>query len=237
MANTTLVSPAVGDVNRLPCASATTQRSDPQSSSSKAPTGSKWSSFPSRLASVRDFLSSCNLLEESLSIYNASWRGSTAKSYDSAWNLWVSWCQQKSINPISSSLRDIIQFLTDQYHSGKQYSTINTYRSTISSSHPPIDGIVEGKHPIVCRFMQGVFNSRPSCPKYSHGMLILLLGIYMIRDHRRKLSLKVLSSKLVALLALSSANRSSDLIALDLNYRRFSPEGVVFTIPSLTKTM
>ena len=37
-------------------------------------------------------------------------------------------------------------------------------------------------------------------------------------------------------MALTSANRSSDLHALDLNFRRYTPEGVVFVLPTLTKT-
>ena len=38
------------------------------------------------------------------------------------------------------------------------------------------------------------------------------------------------------LLALSNASRSSDLHALDLRFRQFTPEGVTFRIPGLTKT-
>ena len=50
------------------------------------------------------------------------------------------------------------------------------------------------------------------------------------------LSLKNLSLKLVVLMALTSANRSSDLHALDLKFRRYTPEGVIFVLPTLTKT-
>ena len=71
------------------------------------------------------------------------------QNHMTAWNLWTSWCKQRSINPISASLKDIIQFLTEQFHTGKQYITINTYRSTISSAHPPVDGTLIGKHPQV----------------------------------------------------------------------------------------
>ena len=49
-------------------------------------------------------------------------------------------------------------------------------------------------------------------------------------------SLQVLSKKLVTLLALANASRASDLHALDLQYHQFSQEGVLFHIPTLTKT-
>lgn len=237
MAGLTLVSANATNAGGLPTASPRTGRSDSQSSSSMSSSDSERSSHIGCLASVRNSLSSCNLSEDSLSIYNASWRKSTAKSYDSAWNLWAGWCEQRSVNPISAPLKDIIQFLTDQFHVGKQYSTLNTYRSTISSAHPPIDGVLVGKHPIVSRFMQGVFNSRPPCPKYSTTWNVDVVINYLHSlgpsDH---LSLKNLSLKLAVLMALTSANRSSDLHALDLKFRRYTPEGVIFILPTLTKT-
>jgi hypothetical protein len=38
------------------------------------------------------------------------------------------------------------------------------------------------------------------------------------------------------LMALSNADRSSDLAALDLNFRAYTGDGVRFVIPGLTKT-
>lgn len=46
----------------------------------------------------------------------------------------------------------------------------------------------------------------------------------------------MLSLKHVVLMAIASANRSSDLQALDLRFRRYTPEGVVFVLPTLTNT-
>ena len=50
-----------------------------------------------------------------------------------------------------------------------------------------------------------------------------------------QLSLKQLSQKLVVLMALVQASRSSELQALDVRFRIYRPDGVVFTPPSLTK--
>ena len=84
--------------------------------------------------------------------------------------------------------------------------------------------------------MQGVFNSRPPCPRYSFIWDVDVVIRYLhSMGSAEELSLKNLSLKLVALLALSSANRSSDLHALDLKFRHFTSEGVVFTLPTLTK--
>ena len=49
------------------------------------------------------------------------------------------------------------------------------------------------------------------------------------------LSLKFLTQKLAMLLALTSAERSSELAAHELRFRRFYSEGIVFNLPCLTK--
>ena len=112
---------------------------------------------------IRNMLSNQGISQESADIICKSWRKGTAKSYESAWQRWVSWDQQNT-NPLSASLADILQFLTDLYKEGKEYSTVNTHCSAISMSHMSIDGVVVGKHPTVCRLMQGFFNSRPPRP-------------------------------------------------------------------------
>jgi hypothetical protein len=38
------------------------------------------------------------------------------------------------------AIADIADFLTHGFNSGKQHSTINSYRSAISNTHPQIDG-------------------------------------------------------------------------------------------------
>ena len=47
-----------------------------------------------------------------------------------------------------------------------QYQTINLHRSAISMTHAPVDGCVIGSHPIVSRFMKGIFQLRMPTPKY-----------------------------------------------------------------------
>ena len=55
------------------------------------------------------------------------------------------------INPISTSVMNIMQFLVDQFDMGLQYCTINTLRSAISTTHPNKEGSPVGSrsHPLV----------------------------------------------------------------------------------------
>ena len=49
------------------------------------------------------------------------------------------------------------------------------------------------------------------------------------------MSLKELSGKLALLMALVSANRTSEIQPLDLHFRSYTPEGIPFKLASLTK--
>ena len=51
---------------------------------------------------------------------------------------------ERKVNPISASLSDIINFLAGEFHPGKQYCTLNVYRSAISMTHPVIDSVWVG---------------------------------------------------------------------------------------------
>ena len=208
-----------------------------ESSAGTTPPDPEPSPCSSRVAHIRNTLSNRGISPESADIICKSWRKGTAKSYDSAWRRWVSWCDQRSVDPFSASLADIVQFLTDLHVEGKEYSTVNTYRSAISMSHVSVEGVVVGKHPTVCRLMQGIFNSRPPKPKYKSVWDVDVVVTYIrSMEPSEQLSIKDLSWKLVTLMALTNTDRASDLHALDLKYRRYSAEGVTFEIPGLTKT-
>ena len=52
----------------------------------------------------------------------------------------------------------VTEFLTHQFHTGKEYSTIYEYRSAISALHPAAEGHPVGKHPIITHIITGMFN-------------------------------------------------------------------------------
>ena len=68
-----------------------------------------------------------------------------------------------------------------------------------------------------------------------HGMLGVLEHICSL-GRNRDLSLRQLSYKLVVLLALSNASRTSEIHALDIRYLSRNENVVTFTIAELTKT-
>ena len=191
----------------------------------------------SRMESLRDHLSSEGISREATDILLSAQRKSTNAQYKSCWAKWCSWSCQRQIDPFRPAVSDLVHFLTELFEQGKQYSTINTYRSAISSTVPPLEGTPLGQHKIVCNFMREVFNRRPPKPRYAATWEVsLVTDLFEKWPDNSILDIKRLSRKCAMLLALTSAKRQSDLRALDLAFMQYLPEGVEFRIPGLTKT-
>ena len=83
-------------------------------------------------------------------------------------NVFCCWCDRKQRIPLQADLGTVCDFLTEQFEdSKKSYSTINSYRSALSSMLLPVDGYSVGEHPIIARLLKGMFHVRPPEPRYS----------------------------------------------------------------------
>ena len=129
------------------------------------------------------------------------------------------------------TLTNILDFLSEMYNEGKKHSTINCYRSAISNFHAKIDGALAGQHPMVTRLIQGIFNTRPSKPRYNFVEIVLRYIKPM--PPSSELHLNELSWKLAMLLVLTNADR---VCLLDLNFKQVLSQGVHFQIAGLSKT-
>ena len=99
-----------------------------------------------------------------------------------------------------------------------------------------MNGIQIGQYPLVTRLLKGVYNRRPSQPRYSATWDVDVVTKNMAAmDSNESLTLKQLSKKLVVLMALVEASRTSELKALDIWLQTYQPNGVVFKLASLTK--
>jgi len=130
----------------------------------------------------------------------------------------------------------VVNFLAHLYKDGYQYSSINAYRSAISSVHEKIDGYDVGQHPLVSRLIKGVFQVRPPLLRYTStwDVQAVLNYIESLGDNEN-LSLKLLSFKLTMLLALTRPSRSADLSQLCVLRRVYKSDGVYFYPQTLAK--
>ena len=100
-------------------------------------------------------------------------------------------------------------------------------------THKQVDGSPIGQHPLVTRLLKGVYNQRP---RYSATWDVDVVTKHLAAmGANESFSLKQLSQKLVVLMALVKASRTSELRALDTQFRVYRPNGVVFKLASLTK--
>ena len=187
------------------------------------------SSSVSRMAHLRNKFRSQNLSEEATALLLKSWRTKTNKSYDSLFGKWHSWCVERSFNPFSGPVTNVANFLAQLCAEGYQYSSINSYRSAISSVHEKVDGYNVGQHPLISRLLKGIFHDRPPLPRYTSTWNVQTVLNYLEGlGENQSLPLKDLSWKLAMLLALTRPSRSADLSQLDLKRRVHKPDGVCF---------
>jgi integrase len=104
-------------------------------------------------------------------------------------------------------------------------------------THEEVDGVRVGQHELVSRFMKGIFNSNPPTPRYSATWDVDVVLKYLSSlPENVELQLAALTHKLAMLFALCSANRCSELAALDLDFCSVLTNEIRFVIPGLTKT-
>ena len=79
------------------------------------------------------------------------------EQYQTYINKWLNYCCERALDLLHPSVADVIQFLTTLFETNLSYSSLNTARSALST-FITVDGIPIGSHPLVVRFLKGVFN-------------------------------------------------------------------------------
>lgn len=130
----------------------------------------------------------------------------------------------------------ILDFLVSLYETGVGYSTINTAVSALSTFLSTNNGISIGRLPIIKRFLKGVFELRPTKPRYvfvwdANIVLDYLQFLYPVFD----LSLMELTHKLVMLVALVSAQRVQTLSLMNMTNMIEGYNSFTFLIDSPVK--
>ena len=185
----------------------------------------------SRLDYFQQLCTTAGLSNTVTRLLSSATRQSTNKLYDCAWTKWNSWCNRRKVNPISATVKDILTFFSDQFDNNLQYRTVNVLRSAISSIHPWIEGKPVGQRPLAIRLMKGIANERPPKPRYTTTWDVAKVTTYLSAlGENKTLSLKLLTKKLLMLLALVSPERASVLWELNIRYLKKQPDGVVFTL-------
>ena len=186
---------------------------------------------------IREQFQNRGLSATATEILDAAWRAGTRKQYDRYLEKWRQYCCKRNINPFSSTVEEGINFLAELFETGLGYSGLNTARSALSSIINLPSDTNFGTHPMVCRFLKGVFENRPALPKYNNIWDVRLVLDYLKTfEAPENLNLKLLTLKLTMLLALTSAQRCQTLQALSLDHMSCNDDQYVFQFKTLLKT-
>ena len=147
---------------------------------------------------------------------------------------WLKFYKATSIGYIHPTLQQVQDFFTHQSKT-VGYSAVATARSALSS-FITVNGIAVGEHPLVSRFMSGLFNQKPALPRYTETwdpqIVLNYLKTFPAFD---SMSLKQLTLKLLMLMARLSAQRIQSLQKLSLEEMRISAGKYTFYISALLK--
>ena len=189
------------------------------------------------MSCVRQQLTTLGISSKSTDIIMASWREGTKSQYQIYIKKWAQFCSTTACDFFNPPIPKVMDFLSDLFYSGLSYSAINSARSALSAlCQPSVDTIPLGQHPLVKRFMKGIFELRPSFPRYKSIWDVNIVFNYLRKQPPIKgLALKQLTYRLTFLLFILSGQRSQTIHLLTLDNMTLSADKCIFTIEEKVK--
>ncbi len=137
----------------------------------------------------------------------------TRKLYSSKWGVFESWCLTRPIDPVNCPVGPVLEFLQERMTAGAAATTLRVYVAAIAARRE-LDEIPLGRHRLVSAFMRGVRRLRPTRPTAipSWDLSVNLEGLVTAPfEPLESASERILTLKVVLLLALTSLKRVGDL--------------------------
>ena len=165
-----------------------------------------------------------------------SWSVNTHKQYQPYVAQWLEFCRGRETNPYDPPIGTVLDFLVTLRDKGLKYSTLNTAKSAISAVILPTNNHTIGTHPLVSRFMRGIYKSNPPTPRYHTTWKVQTVLTYLSsQDSVEKLDLKSLTLKLLMLIALVFAQRGQSIHMLDTACMKVTESSYEFSLPEHVK--
>ena len=150
----------------------------------------------------------------------SSWARATKTSYGLGFRYYTEFCRRHQFDEIEANAVNLINFLQEEFErGGKQYRTLNSYRSAVSATLGtcPNTGRPVGQHPLVCRFLKGVHRLRaPKTKLFPSWDIVKVLNYLKTWGVTEKLSLRKLLMRTAFLVALVCYKRPADLINMNI---------------------
>ncbi|XP_066590898.1 uncharacterized protein [Prorops nasuta] len=169
---------------------------------------------------------------ETIEVLIQSISDTTLKQYSRFLVEWAKYCQNINTNIYNPKIESVADFLCKKHASGASFSTINTCRAALSL----ILGEKVGKNAVISRLLKGMYNVKPSKPKYDKiydldPVILELEKLYPLEE----LSLPDLTNKLIVLLALITAHRKQTISLIKISNIVRTNSGYEIKIPQRVK--
>ena len=193
------------------------------------------SSEPTRLARLKEGLLQAGFSEEAAARAARPQRQSSLLLYQSRWRVFCRWCYRRDIDPYISTVQQIADFLLYLFNvQGCVPTTVAGYRTAISQTRAPVDGLPIGLNPVLTNILK---NLRLEVPRKDNRVPEWDLDVVLeaLREPpfeppswSSAEGRKLCTFKTVFLLALATGARRSELHALSRSTRDlvFSGAGV-----------
>ncbi|XDV25256.1 hypothetical protein PO909_029202 [Leuciscus waleckii] len=154
---------------------------------------------------------------------------STRRTYASKWKIFVSWCTDRSVNPVTCSISSVLEFLQHLLDTGRSPATLRVFVAALSAHRNPLGGISIGAEKLVAAFLKGAVRLNPPA-RIVHTQWDLQMVLNSLRlppyEPLDQADIKSLSMKTAFLLAITSTRRVGELHALSVSPQclRWGPE-------------
>ena len=171
-----------------------------------------------RMASVRTKLQSLGASSSLVRLVARARRKGTHSVYDSHWKRWLTWCQDKGVDPSHPSSIEFANFLSYLFeHLGKSVSTVRVHRSAISSTIRQLGGPSFSEDPLIRDALRGASLIAARTPRRLPAWDLFLVLASLRESPYEPLSsatLMNLTFKTVFLVSLASGRRASEINGL-----------------------
>ena len=122
-----------------------------------------------------------------------------------------------TVDPIVTDVKNALDFLHGMYKRGCRYSGICTARSALFSTVTITGYERMSNHPLISRYVKGIYNKHPPLPKYVNiWKMNKLLTYYDNMGPNSELTFKQLCRKIAVLFMLLGAWRKQAILAIDI---------------------
>ena len=153
-----------------------------------------------------------DILESAKEIILVSWRTTTKNRYNTTYWKWQEFYSERNINSIQPIVNNVISFFSLLYNQGQGYQSNCNARSAVNNKIyiPEFSDILQ--HPLIKRFIKGIFNLRPPQPRYAEIWDVSIVFRFIDEwGHNEHLSLRQLNIKTATILLLLKGERINTL--------------------------